>query len=133
MREQEITPALTPEEWGEGFFRRGEVTGCGLDGDAVSLIRRSTDGTVEAVRLEGIDQRRAAAALALSRGGLGLDWQDHDDQLIASILLASYERGVPFAELGDRLQEALRGVLDRSGERAARIAALLPPRPEETA
>ena len=131
MREGEITPALTPEEWGQRFFRRGEVTGFGLDDDAVSLIRRGADGSVEAVRLEGGEQRRAAAALALSADGSALGWQDHDDQLITSILLSSYERGVPFAELGEHLKGALRGVLDRSGGRAARIAALLPPRHEE--
>ena len=131
MNEREIMPALTPEEWGERFFRRGEVTGFGLSGNAVSLVRVCADGMVEAVRLDAGDQQRAVAALALSGDLLRLTWQDHDDQVITAILLSSYEQGVPFDRLGDTLQAALRGVLSRSGGRAARIAALLPPRPEE--
>ncbi len=129
MNEIDITPALTPEEWSHRFFRRGEVTGFGFDGDAVSLIRKRADGNVDAVRLDECEERRAVAALALSSVPGGLSWQDHDDQVITSVLLSSYERGVPFAQLDEPLKEALRGVLVRSGNRAARISALLPPRP----
>jgi hypothetical protein len=125
----EITPALTPEEWEQRFFRRGEVMGFGFDGDGVSLMRKSLDGRVDSVRLEAGDESRAVAALALSSHPCGLGWQDHDDQIITAVLLSSYQKGISYAQLDEPLKNALRGVLARCGNRAARIAALLPPRP----
>lgn len=125
----EITPALTPEEWEQRYFKRGEVTGFGFDGDAVSLIRRGLDGKIDSVRLDDGDERRAVAALALSTHPCGLTWQDHDDQIITAVLLSSYQKGISYAQLDEPLKNALRGVLARCGNRAARIAALLPPRP----
>ena len=129
MKEHDVTPALTPEEWEQRYFRRGDVTGFGFDGESISLVRKSADGTVETVRLDREEERRAVAALALSSEAGGLTWQDHDDQVITAVLLSSYAKGTAFSELDDGLKNALRGVLSRCGRRAARIAALLPPRP----
>ncbi len=129
MSEPDVMPALTPEEWEQRFFRRGDVTGFGFDGESISIVRKAADGTVETVRLDREEERRAVAALALSSQPGGLTWQDHDDQVITAVLLSSYEKGTPFSDLDDGLKKALRGVLARSGRRAARIAALLPPRP----
>ena len=118
---------LTDGEWRGGFVERAGVAMNAADDGAIYLMQTRSDGSVDEVRVDGAD-RAALAALALHGTETAFRWDDHDDEVIAAVLLGHYRSGVPFRSLPESLQLALEGVLQRRGALARRIATLLPPR-----
>ena len=125
-----ITPALTAGEWARGTCQRGG------DNDAHLGIR--PDGGIGATSSHrGVvirtEDRHAVAALALHGQPFGFTWEDVDDETDAA---RYWEGEVETIEAGDRHYQRAESpdtqqLRDRSARhraRAARIAALLPPR-----
>lgn len=118
---------LTEREWEAGFVERDGVAMNAADDGALYLMQTRSDGRVEEVRVDAAD-RPVLAALALRGTEGAFDWEDHDDEVIAAVLLDHYRSGTPFGRLPPSLRAALDGVLQRRGAMARRVAALLPPR-----
>lgn len=118
---------LTDREWRGGFVERADVAMNAADDGAIYLMQTHSDGRMDEVRVDGAD-RGTLAALALRGTDCAFRWEDHDDEVIAAVLLGHYRSGVPFRELPESLRAAAEGVLQRRGALARRIANLLPPR-----
>ncbi len=122
-----VAPAVAVEEWREHFFQRGVVTGLTASDGAVILSATDTSGQMSSITLRG-EALRAVSAVALGQDARGLDWQDHDDLVLAAMLLRWYANGLPLQERPETVQAAVPPLLERLPLLMARLAALLPPR-----
>jgi hypothetical protein len=112
--QQEITPALTPEEW-RSFEERGEIRGESFQFSSQSL--------------DVLGARHKVAALALHGWPFGFT---HDDVAVLDDTLAWTDRLAQEAERdgNESMAEERRERVERLSSLRTRIAALLPPRRE---